>query len=174
MATAARARIACGHGGRVRAIGDHRRLVDRRRLVLRRARMRAVPRARVIVLATRRRRIVADGLVAGAAGAATLAIWASVGATEVVPAITWLEMAGLVAVGLAASLLVAVAERRPALGFGLVILFVVMAAVELFTTMLVAEPGSSAGACVAAGGAAATAVVALVLWRRRRWLTIRP
>jgi hypothetical protein len=159
----------------LRAIGDHRRLVDRRRLVLRRARLRAVPRARVIVMPSRRRRhVVAEGMVAGAAGAATLALWASVGATEVVPAVTWLEMAGLLAVGLAASLLVAFAERRPALGFGLVILFVVMTAVQLFTTMLVAEPGSSAGARAAAGSAAATAVVALVLWRRHRWLTIRP
>src|SRR5689334_17327440 len=158
----------------LRAIGDHRRLVDRRRLELRRARLRAVPRARVIVLPRRRRPVATDGLVAGVAGAATLALWSTIGAPDVVPAITWLEMGALVIVGLAASLLVAFAERRPALGFGLVILFVVMTAVQLFTTMLVAEPGSSAGARAAAGNAAATAVVALVLWRRRRCLTIRP
>jgi hypothetical protein len=159
----------------LRAIGDHRRLVDRRRLVLRRARLRAVSPARVIVLPSRRQQhVVADGLVAGGAGAVTLALWATVGATELMPAVTWLEMACLVALGLAASLLVALAERRPALGFGLVILFVIMTAVQLFTMMLVVEPGSTAGARAAAGSAAATAVVALVLWRRRRWLTIRP
>jgi hypothetical protein len=55
-----------------------------------------------------------------------------------------------------------------------VIVFVVMTAVQLFATMPFADPGSVAGARAAAGDAAAAAVVGLVLWRRRRWLAIRP
>jgi hypothetical protein len=73
--------------------------------------------APIIELPARRRSgIVADGLLAGIAGIAMVALWASIDETGVPPVVTSFQMICLLAVGLTASSLIAVAEHRPALG----------------------------------------------------------
>ena len=155
----------------VRALSARRSLPHRRR-----RRLRSAPPARIDSLPARPRLgvIAVDGLRAGLAGAGTLGVWSMIAGPDTIGGLTWAELPCLILVGIAASALIAFAEGRPALGFGVVMLFVVVTALHLFATMMVADPRPHAAATTAVGNVAATAAIALVLWRRRHRLVIWP
>ena len=151
----------------------------------------------------------AEGLLAGAVGAATIALWFLLldvvkghpfftptvlgtalfrgGAGlespaalpvdfEMVLSFTWVHVLVFLLIGVAASRLIAIAERDPSFGFGVVLLFVVFEFGFLLVCMTFAEPVLRALTWpeVLVGNLLAAAVMAGVFWRRHPRLAIRP
>src|ERR1051325_1863759 len=59
---------------------------------------------------------------------------------EMVAMFTWVHVLAFAGVGVVAAYLIAVAERHPSLGFGIVLLFVILEACFTVAAMIVAEP----------------------------------
>jgi uncharacterized protein (TIRG00374 family) len=95
---------------------------------------------------------------------------------EMVLGFTWVHLMVFLLVGLAASRLLAAAERSPHLGFGVVLLFVLFEGGYLFGVMLLARPllHALAWPAVAVGNLLAAAAMVVVLSWRRPGLTIWP
>jgi hypothetical protein len=154
-------------------------------------------------------RVYEQGLVAGALGAAAMALWFLVvdvisgrplftpsilgaalfkgaGAVaspetvavsfEMVAAFTWIHLLVFALIGVAASLLLDLAERQPNAGFGIVLLFVVFQFGFVALTLVLAEPVLRALTLplVLLGNLFAAGVMALYLWRRHPRLVIEP
>lgn len=95
---------------------------------------------------------------------------------ETVLTFTWIHVLAFLLIGVAAAKLVALAEREPNFGFGIVLFFVVFQAGFLVASMLFAEPllRALAWPAVLIGNLLAAAAMAGVFWRRHPRLTIRP
>ncbi len=154
-------------------------------------------------------RILADGAIAGLAGALAAALWffaldllqgrpfytptvlglaafrgsagleypaAIAPSFEMILWFTWLHGLVFVLLGVGAAKLVDIAERRPDLGFGILLLFVVFEYGFLAVCMMAAEPVLRAVAwpAVMTGNLLAAAAMVGVLWRRHPRLRIEP
>jgi hypothetical protein len=95
---------------------------------------------------------------------------------ELVLSFTWVHVLAFVLIGLAASHLLALAERSPHLGFGIVLLFVLFQFGFFAACMVLAEPVLHALAwpAILVGNLLAAAVMAETLRRRHATLAIRP
>ena len=95
---------------------------------------------------------------------------------ETVITFTWIHALVFLLIGVAAAQLVALAEREPSFGFGIILLFIVFEAGFLVVSMLFAEPllRALAWPAVLVGNLLAAAAMAAVFWRRHPRLTIRP
>jgi hypothetical protein len=95
---------------------------------------------------------------------------------ETVITFTWIHGLAFLLIGVVAAHLVALAEREPSFGFGIVLLFVVFEAGFLVASMLFAAPllRALAWPAVVVGNLLAAAAMAGVFWRRHPHLTIRP
>ena len=158
---------------------------------------------------TDRAAVYEQGLVAGALGATTIALWflvvdvfdgrplftpsilgtalfqgrAAVAVPEHVPVsfemvvvFTWVHVLVFMLIGLAASLLLDLAERNRNLGFGVVLLFVVFEFGFVAVSTLFAESLLQALTLpqVLLGNLLAAAVMGLYFWRRHPSLVIEP
>jgi hypothetical protein len=150
-----------------------------------------------------------EGIVAGALGAATIALWflvidtingrplytptvlgtalfrggAGLASPQTLPVsfdmvlvFTWIHLLVFGVIGGIASHLLALAERRPNLGFGIVILFVVFEVGFIAIAMAFAEDVLHALAwpSILVGNTLAAAAMATYLWRRHPHLHIEP
>jgi hypothetical protein len=95
---------------------------------------------------------------------------------DMVLAFTWLHEMVFVVIGGLASLLLAQAERRPNLGFGIVLLFVVFEFGFIAVAMVFAESALRALTmpAILVGNLFAAATMGLYLWRRHPQLHIEP
>ena len=95
---------------------------------------------------------------------------------ETVLSFTWVHVLVFLLIGIAAAKLIAVAERNPGVGFGIVLLFVFFQYGFLQVCMVLAEPVLHALAWpkVMAGDLLAALVMGVVLWRRHPRLVIEP
>lgn len=95
---------------------------------------------------------------------------------ETVVSFTWVHVLAFLLIGVAASRLLALAERNPSFGFGIVLFFVVFEFGFLGACMLFAEPVLRALAwpAVVVGNLFAAAAMGWVFWRRHPGLAIRP
>jgi hypothetical protein len=95
---------------------------------------------------------------------------------EMVAMFTWVHVLAFVAVGVAAALLIAVAERHPSLGFGIVLLFVILEACFTVAVMIVAEPVLRAltWPAILVANFLAAAVIAGYFWLRHPTMQMRP
>ena len=95
---------------------------------------------------------------------------------DMVLAFTWLHMLVFVVIGGLASLLFAQAERRPSLGFGIVLLFVVFEFGFIAVAIVFAETVLKALTmpAILVGNLLAAAAMAVYLWRRHPQLSIEP
>ena len=95
---------------------------------------------------------------------------------ETVLGFTWFHLLTFLVIGFLASQLLALAERAADIGFGAVLLFVLIEAGFLITCMAIAEPVLHAIAwpAVLVGNLLAAAAMAGVFWRRHRGLRIEP
>lgn len=95
---------------------------------------------------------------------------------DTVLAFTWVHILVFVVIGGLASHLVAAAERMPNLGFGVVILLVVLEFGFIAITMMFAEPVLHALAwpAILVGNALAATVMSVYLWRQHPNLKIEP
>jgi hypothetical protein len=95
---------------------------------------------------------------------------------EMVAMFTWVHLLAFIAVGVAASLLIAVAERHPSLGFGIVLLFVILEACFTVAVMIVAEPVLRAltWQAILVANFLAAAVIAGYFWLRHPTMQMRP
>ena len=95
---------------------------------------------------------------------------------EVVLTFTWVHVLVFLVIGVAAARLLALAERNPSFGFGIVLLFVFFEFGFLLACTLFAEPVLEALAWpeVLIGNLLAAAAMAAVFWRRHPSLVIRP
>jgi hypothetical protein len=143
-------------------------------------------RAQVVRLHPPRRasKVYGDGLLAGFAGGAAFAISAlaiaiasrPVDPVEPVLDVVWLHGLLFLLAGFAASRLLALVEHHPHLGFGVVVVFVVLAGAYLAGTMLVSSgsrPGMGWEGMIGAD-LPAMAAMTVVLWRRGSGVAIRP
>jgi hypothetical protein len=91
-------------------------------------------------------------------------------------AYTWVHGLVFVVIGALASRLLALAEERPNLGFGIVLLFVIFEFGFSATALLFAAPVIRAltWPAILVGNLLAAAVMAAYLWRRHPALTIAP
>jgi hypothetical protein len=146
-------------------------------------RLRAAPRAA---------KIYADGVLGGLAGTAAFAVWtivavgcgarllpgwevAGAGSFAAVLDRTSLDAAFLVAGGIVTSRLLAVAQRRPQLGFGVVLVLLALGGGYLVTTDVVADRVLDPWPSALAGNAIAAVTVAIAVVRRRGGVVrIRP
>ncbi|MFQ5664837.1 MAG: hypothetical protein ACE5I7_00235 [Candidatus Binatia bacterium] len=155
-------------------------------------------------------KVYAEGLVAGALGAATLAIWflildslegrplytptllgtalfrgtaAALDSPHTLPAsfdmalvFTWVHALIFTLVGGAASRLLAIAERTPNLGFGILLFFVIFECGFVVGTTLFAEAVLHvlAWPAVLVGNVLAAGAMAAYLWRRHPNLRVEP
>ncbi len=154
-------------------------------------------------------RTLADGIVGGLVGAATIAFWFLIVDTlngrpfftptvlnaaflrggeglqapgelaitlQSVIGFTWVHGLAFVLLGSAVSRLLAVAERNPNVGFGILLLFVVFECGFLVACALFAEPVLQALAweAVVVGNLLAAGAMAAFFWRRHPGLTIQP
>lgn len=95
---------------------------------------------------------------------------------EMVAMFTWVHGLVFVVIGAVVSRLLALAERHPGLGFGILLLFVVLESGFVAAAMVLAEPVLHAlawPAVLVANALSATAMGAY-FWRRRPNLTVRP
>jgi hypothetical protein len=130
----------------------------------------------------------ADGVAGGLAGTAALVAWTVVAVgcgARLLPgweapgaAIvdrTCLDVAFLLAGGVVTSRLLAVAQRRPQLGFGVVLVLLAVGGAYLVATDVVAQRVLDPWPSALAGNAIAVATVAVtVVWRRGGVVRIRP
>jgi hypothetical protein len=95
---------------------------------------------------------------------------------EVVLPFTWIHVLVFLLIGVAASRLIALAERNASFGFGVLLLFVVFEFGFLLASMVVAQPVLQALAwpAVLIGNLMAAAAMAALFWRRHPHLAIRP
>jgi len=95
---------------------------------------------------------------------------------ETVVSFTWVHVLVFLLIGLAAAQMIALAERHPSFGFGLVLMFVVFQYGFLQVSMILAEPVLHALAWpqVMAGNLMAALVMSVSLWKRHPRLTIEP
>jgi hypothetical protein len=95
---------------------------------------------------------------------------------ESVLGFTWMHYLVFVVLGFAAAKLLAVAEREPHVGFGIVLLFVVFQCGFFAACMLYAEPvlHALAWTAVLVGNLVAAGAMAAFFWRRHPGLTIEP
>jgi len=95
---------------------------------------------------------------------------------EAVVGFTWVHVLAFLVIGVLAARLLAVAERDPDLGFGIVLLFVVFQAGFIIACMMVAEPVLHALAwpAVIVGNLLAAGAMAITLRRHHPRLAIRP
>ncbi len=95
---------------------------------------------------------------------------------EVVLVYTWVHVLVFCVLGGIASILLTLAERRPNLGFGILLLFVVFEFGFVFLTMLFAQPLLHAltWPAILVGNLLAAGAMAVYFWRRHPNLTIWP
>ena len=95
---------------------------------------------------------------------------------EMVAMFTWVHVLAFVAVGVAAALLIAVAERHPSLGFGIVLLFVILEACFTVAVMIVAAPVLRAltWQAILVANFLAAAMIAGYFWLRHPTMQMRP
>ena len=97
-------------------------------------------------------------------------------AFDMVAMFTWVHLLAFAVIGVVAAHLIAVAERHPSLGFGLVLLFVILEACFTVAAMIIAEPVLRAltwPAILVANFLAAT-VIAGYFWLRHPMIQMRP
>ena len=97
-------------------------------------------------------------------------------ALDVVLPFTWIHVLVFLLIGVAASRLLAIAEREPHAGFGVLLAFVVFEFGFVGVSMALAEPVLHAMAWseVLVGNLLAAAAMTLLLWRRHPALAVRP
>lgn len=95
---------------------------------------------------------------------------------EMVVVATWVHFLVFAIIGGAASRLLAVAEQRPNVGFGIILLFVIFEFGFLIAATAVAQPVLHALAwpAVLVGNVLAALVMAVYFWRHHPHLTIEP
>ena len=95
---------------------------------------------------------------------------------ETVVSFTWVHVLVFLAIGVAASRLIALAEQNPSFGFGIVLFFVFFQCAFFLTTMVVAEPVLHALAWpeVLIGNLLAAVTMTAMFWRRHPRLAISP
>jgi len=95
---------------------------------------------------------------------------------ETVMSFTWVHVLAFLLIGVAASRLIALAERNPSFGFGIVLLFVFFECAFVLVTMVFAEPVLHALAWpeVLVGNLLAAATMTAMFWRHHPRLGIRP
>jgi len=95
---------------------------------------------------------------------------------ETVVSFTWVHVLAFLLIGVAAARLLAVAERYPNFGFGILLLFVVVQCTFVGACVLFAEPVLHALAwpAVLVGNLLAAGAMAVVFWRGHPRLAIRP
>jgi len=95
---------------------------------------------------------------------------------EMVLSFTWIHMLVFLIVGMAAALLLDLAEQNSHAGFGILLLFFIFEAGFVAACMLFAEPVLQALAwpAIAIGNLLAASAMAAVFWRGHRTLAIEP
>jgi hypothetical protein len=95
---------------------------------------------------------------------------------EMVAMFTWVHVLAFAVIGVAVSRLIVIAERNPSLGFGFVLLFVILEACFTVAAMIVAEPVLRAltWQAILAANLFAAAVMAGYFWLRHPTLQMRP
>ncbi len=95
---------------------------------------------------------------------------------ELVAGFTWVHYLVFMLIGIGAARLMALAERNPSFGFGIVLFFAVFEFGFLLASMVFAEGVLQrlAWPAVAVGNLLAAAGMGLVLWRGHRQLAIQP
>ena len=154
-------------------------------------------------------RMYQEGIVAGALGALTVAVWFLVidmmhghpfytptvlgtalfgrgvwpatlealpPSFEMVAMFTWVHLLAFAVVGVVVARLIAMAERHPSLGFGFVLLFVILEACFTVAVMIVAEPVLRAltWPAILVANLLAAAVMAGYFWLRHSTMQMRP
>jgi hypothetical protein len=96
--------------------------------------------------------------------------------SEMVLSFTWVHVLAFLVIGFAASKLIALAEREPSFGFGILLLLVFFECGFFVACMMFAEPvlHTLAWPEVLIGNVLAAAAMAAVFWRRHPRLSIRP
>ena len=95
---------------------------------------------------------------------------------EMVAMFTWVHLLAFAVVGVVVARLIALAERNPSLGFGFVLLFVILEACFTAAMMIVAAPVLRALTWPAILGANLLAAGAMAgyFWRRHRTMRMQP
>jgi hypothetical protein len=95
---------------------------------------------------------------------------------DMVAMFTWVHLLAFVVIGVVVAYLIAVAERNPNLGFGIVLLFVILEACFTVAAMIVAEPVLRAltWQAILIANFLAAAVIAGYFWLRHPTLQMRP
>lgn len=95
---------------------------------------------------------------------------------EMTFAFTWIHGLVFIVIGSAASFLIGLAEKNPNLGFGILLLFVVLEFGFIFAALLFAEPVLHVFAwpAVFVGNLLAATAMGVYFWYRHPNLTIRP
>ena len=95
---------------------------------------------------------------------------------EMVAMFTWVHVLAFAVVGVVVARLIAMAERNPSLGFGFVLLFVILEACFTVAAMIVAEPVLRAltWPAILAANLLAAAVMAAYFWLRHPTMQMRP
>ena len=95
---------------------------------------------------------------------------------EMVAMFTWVHLLSFVVVGVVVSRLIAMAEQHPSLGFGFVLLFVILEACFTAAAMIVAAPVLRAltWPAILVANLLAAAAMAGYFWRRHPTMTMRP
>jgi hypothetical protein len=95
---------------------------------------------------------------------------------EMVAMFTWVHVLAFVVLGVVVALLIAVVERHPSLGFGIVLLFVILEACFTVAAMIVAEPVLRAltWPAILVANFLAASVIAGYFWLRHPTIQMRP
>ena len=95
---------------------------------------------------------------------------------EMVAMFTWVHLLAFVVIGVVVAHLITMVERNPSLGFGIVLLFVILEACFTVATMIVAEPVLRAltWQAILIANFLAAAVIAGYFWLRHPTLQMRP
>jgi hypothetical protein len=95
---------------------------------------------------------------------------------DMVAMFTWVHVLAFAVVGVIAARLIAAAERNPSLGFGFVLLFVILEACFTVAAMIVAEPVLRAltWQAILVANVLAAAVMAGYFWLRHPTLQVQP
>ena len=95
---------------------------------------------------------------------------------EMVAMFTWVHLLAFAVIGVAVSRLIAMAEQHPGLGFGFVLLFVILTACFTAAAMIVAAPVLRALTLpsILVANLLAAAVMAGYFWLRHPKMTMRP
>jgi hypothetical protein len=95
---------------------------------------------------------------------------------EMVAMFTWVHVLAFAVVGVIAARLIATAERNPSLGFGFVLLFVVLEACFTVGAMIVAEPVLRAltWQAILVANVLAAGVMAAYFWLRHPTMRVEP